>query len=48
MWRLQNSTATKSKLIAKPAEEEHGPSFTEITLDVHAEDPAPSFSGTRH
>jgi len=48
MWRLQNSTATKSKLIAKPAEEEHGPSFTEITLDVHAEDPAPTFSGPRH
>jgi len=32
----------------KPAEEEHGPSFTEITLDVHAEDQAPTFSGTRH
>jgi len=48
MWRLQNSTATQSKLIAKPVEEEHGPSFTEITLDVHAEDPAASFASTRH
>ena len=49
MWRLQNSTTAQSKLIAKPAEEESGPSFTEITLDVHAEDPPSTiFGSTRH
>jgi twitching motility protein PilU len=48
MWRLQNNTATKSKLQAKPVEEEHGPSFTEITLDVRAEDPSATFGLPRH
>ena len=37
MWRLQNDAAGRSKLPPKPAhahEDESGPSFTEITLDI--------------
>ena len=39
MWRLQNATIQKSKLVPKPEEQDHGPSFTEITLDVTPEEP---------
>jgi twitching motility protein PilU len=39
MWRLQNDNTQQTKLAAKPEEQDHGPSFTEITLDVHAEEP---------
>jgi len=35
MWRLQNDLSTKSKLAAQQPEDDDGPSFTEITLDVH-------------
>jgi len=38
MWRLQNDTGTQSKLLQKVEEKDEGPSFTEITLDVPAED----------
>lgn len=38
MWRLQNDSGTRSKLTAKPEEVEEGPSFTDITLDVHPQD----------
>ena len=39
MWRLQNATTQQSKLVPKPEEQDHGPSFTEITLDVTPEEP---------
>jgi twitching motility protein PilU len=45
MWRLQNDMSTQSKLQTKTEEVDDGPSFTEITLDVHPEDGA--FSATR-
>ena len=45
MWRLQNDMSTQSKLQTKAEEPDDGPSFTEITLDVHPEDS--SFSATR-
>ena len=35
MWRLQNDLTTKTKLQAAQEEHDDGPSFTEITLDVH-------------
>jgi len=38
MWRMQNDSGTRSKLTAKPEEVEEGPSFTDITLDVHPQD----------
>ena len=38
IWRLQNDTSTQSKLLQKPEEKDEGPSFTEITLDVPAEE----------
>jgi len=47
LWRLQNDTAISKR--AADAEEQEaapGPSFTEITLDVHAQDPDRS-SGRR-
>jgi len=48
MWRLQNATATQSKLISKPEEQDNGPSFTEITLDVNTEEPTHTgFGSTR-
>lgn len=37
MWRLQNDMGNQSKLVAKQEEADDGPSFTEITLDVHDE-----------
>ncbi|MCH8181022.1 MAG: PilT/PilU family type 4a pilus ATPase [Proteobacteria bacterium] len=46
MWRLQNATIQQTKLAPKPEEQDHGPSFTEITLDVHAEEPT-GFGTTR-
>ncbi len=45
MWRLQNDTGNKSKLAPKAEEQDDGPSFTEITLDVNNDDQ--SFSSTR-
>jgi twitching motility protein PilU len=38
MWRLQNDMGNQSKLQAKVEEVDDGPSFTEITLDVHTEE----------
>ena len=38
MWRLQNDTTIPSKAAAKTEEHEDGPTFTEITLDVHPEE----------
>jgi twitching motility protein PilU len=39
MGRMQNDTGTRSKLATPKAEEvEDGPSFTDITLDVHPQD----------
>jgi len=38
MWRLQNDTTAQSKLLQKAEEKDEGPSFTEITLDVPAEE----------
>jgi twitching motility protein PilU len=35
MWRMQNDSGTRSKLTAKPEEVEEGPSFTDITLNMH-------------
>jgi twitching motility protein PilU len=46
MWRLQNDMGAKSKLTPKVEEQDDGPSFTEITLDVHNDEPQ-SFSSTR-
>ncbi|HYR26192.1 MAG TPA: PilT/PilU family type 4a pilus ATPase [Aquabacterium sp.] len=46
MWRLQNDVTIKSKLAPKAEEADDGPSFTEITLDVHDEDNS-GFSSTR-
>jgi twitching motility protein PilU len=37
MWRLQNDMGNQSKLAPKQEEVDDGPSFTEITLDVHEE-----------
>ncbi|MFY9480222.1 MAG: PilT/PilU family type 4a pilus ATPase [Aquabacterium sp.] len=37
MWRLQNDMGNQSKLTPKQEEVDDGPSFTEITLDVHEE-----------
>ena len=45
MWRLQNDTSNVSKLAPKPEEIDESPSFTEITLDVHAEERAAFGSG---
>lgn len=47
MWRLQNDTGVQTKLTPKPEEQDHGPSFTEITLDVHSDEPANALSGRR-
>ncbi|MEK8084974.1 PilT/PilU family type 4a pilus ATPase [Aquabacterium sp. A3] len=38
MWRMQNDSGTRSKLLAKTEEVEDGPSFTDITLDVNPQD----------
>ncbi len=38
MWRLQNDTTIPAKQAAKPEEHDDGPTFTEITLDVHPEE----------
>ncbi len=43
MWRLQNDNSQQTKLIQKPEEQDHGPSFTEITLDVTQEEPTTGF-----
>ena len=40
MWRLQNDTTIPAKQAAKPEEHDDGPTFTEITLDVHPEEEA--------
>ncbi len=45
MWRLQNDMGNKPKLAPKVEEQDDGPSFTEITLDVNNDDQ--SFSSTR-
>ena len=47
MWRLQNDNSQQTKLIQKPEEQDHGPSFTEITLDVTPDEPATGFGATR-
>ncbi|HXD07939.1 MAG TPA: PilT/PilU family type 4a pilus ATPase [Burkholderiaceae bacterium] len=44
MWRLDNDTITQSKAAPKKDEKDDGPSFTEITLDVRAEDGRPRSS----
>jgi twitching motility protein PilU len=38
MWRLQNDQASTSKLAPKVEDVDDGPSFTEITLDVHTDE----------
>ncbi len=38
MWRMQNDLSSKSKLVVQQEEQDDGPSFTEITLDVHQDD----------
>ncbi|HEX5372238.1 MAG TPA: PilT/PilU family type 4a pilus ATPase [Aquabacterium sp.] len=38
MWRLQNDMGGTTKLAPKAEEADDGPSFTEITLDVHGHD----------
>jgi twitching motility protein PilU len=40
MWRLQNDTTIPTRQAAKPEEHDDGPTFTEITLDVHPEEEA--------
>ena len=45
MWRLQNDTTQQTKLIPKPEEQDHGPSFTEITLDVTPDEPTTGMGG---
>jgi twitching motility protein PilU len=47
MWRLQNDNSQQTKLAPKPEENDHGPSFTEITLDVRPEEPQ-GFGNTRY
>jgi twitching motility protein PilU len=47
MWRLQNDQGASSKLTAKVEENEDGPSFTEITLDVHNDERSTGFGSTR-
>ncbi|MEK6668800.1 PilT/PilU family type 4a pilus ATPase [uncultured Aquabacterium sp.] len=47
MWRLQNDNSQQTKLIQKPEEQDHGPSFTEITLDVTPDEPTTGFGATR-
>jgi twitching motility protein PilU len=39
MWRMQNDLSTKSKLVTQQEEQDDGPSFTDITLDVHNDEP---------
>jgi twitching motility protein PilU len=46
LWRLQNDMAPVSRVTAAKPEPE-GPSFTEITLDVVAEAPAPAVARPR-
>ncbi|NBD19990.1 PilT/PilU family type 4a pilus ATPase [Aquabacterium fontiphilum] len=38
MWRMQNESTTRSKLVAKPEAADDGPSFTDITLEVNPSD----------
>ena len=47
MWRLQNDNSQQTKLVQKPEEQDHGPSFTEITLDVTPEEPTTGFGAQR-
>lgn len=48
MWRLQNDTSSQPKQAAKVEEQDDGPTFTEITLDVsHEEDRRPPFPPLR-
>lgn len=47
MWRLQNANTQQSKLVQKPEEQDHGPSFTEITLDVTPDEPSTGFGAPR-
>ncbi len=47
MWRLSNDMANKPKLAPKAEQLDEGPSFTEITLDVRADDTPSGFSSTR-
>jgi twitching motility protein PilU len=45
MWRLQNDTTIPAKQAPKSEDGDDGPTFTEITLDVHTEDDArPAFA----
>jgi twitching motility protein PilU len=39
MWRMQNDLSTKSKLVTQQEDQDDGPSFTDITLDVHNDEP---------
>lgn len=47
MWRLQNDNSQQTKLVQKPEEQDHGPSFTEITLDVTPDEPTTGFGAQR-
>jgi twitching motility protein PilU len=38
MWRLQNDTTIPTRPTAKSEDHDDGPTFTEITLDVHTQD----------
>jgi twitching motility protein PilU len=42
MWRMQNDLSTKSKLVTQQEDQDDGPSFTDITLDVHNADAGPA------
>jgi len=42
MWRMQNDLSSKSKLQAVQEEQDDGPSFTDITLDVRHDDQGPA------
>ncbi|MES2089962.1 MAG: PilT/PilU family type 4a pilus ATPase [Pseudomonadota bacterium] len=46
MWRLQNDMGATSKLTAKPEENDDGPSFTDITLEVHNDTRNSGFGST--
>ncbi|MDE2401716.1 MAG: PilT/PilU family type 4a pilus ATPase [Burkholderiales bacterium] len=46
MWRLQNDQSASTKLTAKAEEVDHGPSFTEITLDVNNDARGSKFGNT--
>ena len=47
MWRLQNDMAPISRIAPKKSDSDDHPTFTEITLDVHPEDPISIAGGLR-